>query len=67
MVWTTLLSNWISQLVPREGVIFIRGQLDLSLRDDLRDQFSRLEHGSMMVVKYKAQFYELSRYAISIL
>ena len=38
-----------------------------SVRDRLRDQFSRLEQGSMTVSEYEARFHELSRHATMIL
>ncbi|XP_069145978.1 uncharacterized protein [Solanum lycopersicum] len=38
-----------------------------SVRDRLRDHFSRLEQGSMTVLEYEARFHELSRHATMIL
>lgn len=36
------------------------------LRNHLRDQFARLEYGSMTILEYEARFYKLDRHATSI-
>ncbi|XP_015159123.1 uncharacterized protein [Solanum tuberosum] len=46
---------------------FLARFIPRSIRDQLRDQFARLEQGSMTVSEYEAQFHELSRHAAMIL
>ncbi|XP_015169165.1 uncharacterized protein [Solanum tuberosum] len=46
---------------------FLARFISSSIRDQLRDQFARLEQGSMTVLEYEARFHELSRHAAMIL
>ena len=45
--------------------IFLERFVPYSLRDRRRDEFDRLEQGSMTVSEYEARFHELSRYAMA--
>ena len=45
--------------------IFLERFVPYTLRDQRRDEFDRLEQGSMAVSEYEARFHELSRYAMS--
>ncbi|XP_049388205.1 uncharacterized protein LOC125852522, partial [Solanum stenotomum] len=51
--------------VPQEA--FLARFIPRCIRDQLRDQFARLEQGSMTVSEYEARFHELSRHAAMIL
>ncbi|KAH0641849.1 hypothetical protein KY290_033468 [Solanum tuberosum] len=53
--WSEFSEAFLAQFMPR------------SVRDRLRDQFSRLEQGPMTVSEYKTRFHELSRHATMIL
>ena len=53
--WSEFSEAFLARFMPR------------SVRDRLRDQFSRLEQGSMTVSEYEARFHELSRHATMIL
>ena len=49
--WDEFSEAFLAKFIPR------------SVRDRLRDQFCRLEQGSMSVAEYETRFHELSRYA----
>lgn len=49
------------------SMVFLEKYMPYSFRDCLRDQFSRLDQGSMIVLEYESLFYVLVRYATSIL
>ncbi|XP_015159293.1 uncharacterized protein [Solanum tuberosum] len=53
--WSESLEAFLVRFMPR------------SIRDRLRDQFSRLEQGLMTVSEYEMRFHELSRHATMIL
>ncbi|XP_004242076.2 uncharacterized protein [Solanum lycopersicum] len=53
--WSEFSEAFLAQFMPQ------------SVRDRLRDQFSRLEQVSMTVSEYEARFHELSRHATMIL
>ncbi|XP_015078162.1 uncharacterized protein LOC107021966 [Solanum pennellii] len=53
--WSEFSEAFLARFMPR------------SVKDRLRDQFSRLEQGSMTVSEYEARFHELSRHATMIL
>ena len=55
VTWTEFSEAFLARFIPR------------SIRDQLRDQFARLEQGSMTVSEYEARFHELSRHAAMIL
>ncbi|XP_015169465.1 uncharacterized protein [Solanum tuberosum] len=55
VTWTEFSKAFLARFIPR------------SIRDQLRDQFARLEQGSMTVSEYEARFHELSRNAAMIL
>ncbi|WMV46730.1 hypothetical protein MTR67_040115 [Solanum verrucosum] len=45
--------------------VFLKRFVPYNLQDQSRDEFDRLEQGSLSVSKYEARFHELSRYAMS--
>jgi len=45
--------------------VFLKRFVPYNLQDQSRDEFDRLEQGSLSVSKYEARFHELSCYAIS--
>jgi len=53
--WDEFSEAFLAMFIPR------------SIRDRFRDQFCRLEQGSMSVAEYETRFHELSRYAEMIL
>ncbi|XP_049378066.1 LOW QUALITY PROTEIN: uncharacterized protein LOC125842802 [Solanum stenotomum] len=53
--WSEFSEAFLARFMPR------------SVRDRLRDQFSRLEQGPMTVSEYETRFHELSRHATMIL
>lgn len=52
---------------PQFFSMFLEKYMLRSLRDRLRERFSRLEQGSMTVAEYEARFHELARHETSIL
>ena len=55
ITWAAFIEVFLARYMPR------------SLRDRLRDQFTRLEQGQMSVSEYEARFHQLSRHATVIL